>query len=132
MCWLLAAGRHHLAGGPGRGVGVLGAGRVQVRSDNIEHVHTNYYRNEDESYICMALKTDGLKLYVSQVCVNHLLRFSGALTTFQGFGSRCDGLGGPLTPYNGVRNLVLEKRMRLEQRNGLTFHFKSLNTYFIY
>ena len=33
----------------------------------------------------------------------------------QGFGSGCDGLGLALTPYNGMRKFVLQKRMRLEQ-----------------
>ena len=33
----------------------------------------------------------------------------------QGFGAGCDGLGGPLNPYNGLRNLVMEKRIRLEE-----------------
>eukprot|EP00090_Calanus_glacialis_P044755 TRINITY_DN8019_c0_g1_i2.p1 TRINITY_DN8019_c0_g1~~TRINITY_DN8019_c0_g1_i2.p1 ORF type:complete len:294 (-),score=55.97 TRINITY_DN8019_c0_g1_i2:37-918(-) len=56
------------------------------------------YKNSGNSYICMALETDGLKLYLSQ-----------------GFGSACDGLGGRLTPYNGLRNLVMEKRFRLEE-----------------
>ena len=34
---------------------------------------------------------------------------------YQGFGSSCDGLGLPLTPYNGLRNFVMEKKMRLEK-----------------
>ena len=33
----------------------------------------------------------------------------------EGFGSSCDGLGLPLTPYNGLRNFVMEKKMRLEK-----------------
>ena len=33
----------------------------------------------------------------------------------EGFGSSCDGLGLPLSPYNGLRNFVMEKKMRLEK-----------------
>lgn len=56
------------------------------------------YRNTDVQYTCMAIRTDGLRVYLSQ-----------------GFGSECDGLGGVLNPTNGHRNLVMEKRMRLEK-----------------
>jgi len=63
-----------------------------------EYWQPGTYTTADKQIICMALQTDGLKLYLSQ-----------------GFGSTCDGLGGRLSPRNGVRNLVMEKRIRLEQ-----------------
>ncbi|XP_023335265.1 uncharacterized protein LOC111706586 isoform X2 [Eurytemora carolleeae] len=56
------------------------------------------YRNAEHQYVCMALETDGLKIYLSQ-----------------GFGAGCDGFGGELSPRNGLRNLVLEKTIRLEE-----------------
>ena len=70
------------------------------------------FRNSGNSYICMALETDGLKLYLSQVTEAQLQTKTNLC---QGFGSGCDGLGGRLTPYNGLRNLVMEKRFRLEE-----------------
>ena len=63
-----------------------------------EYWEPGEYRNTDMVYNCISLTTDGLNIYMSE-----------------GFGSGCDGLGLALTPYNGVRKLVLSKRMRLEQ-----------------
>ena len=69
-----------------------------VHGETWEYWEPGEYRNSDPSFSCMSLTTDGLKVFLSQ-----------------GFGSSCDGLGTPLTTLNGLRNMVLEKRMRLEQ-----------------
>ena len=45
----------------------------------------------------------------------------------QGFGSSCDGLGLPLTPYNGLRNFVMEKKMRLEKNCDFPFWLHESN-----
>jgi len=70
-----------------------------VSGETWEYWEPGEYRNsDDKTFTCLALNTDGLKIYLSQ-----------------GFGSGCDGLGVALDPKNGLRNMVLEKRMRLEQ-----------------
>ena len=63
-----------------------------------EYWEPGEYRNNDLVFKCVVLTTDGLNIYMAE-----------------GFGSGCDGLGLALTPYNGMRKLVLSKRMRLEQ-----------------
>ena len=63
-----------------------------------EYWEPGEYRNTDTKHSCLALTTDGLNIYMAE-----------------GFGSGCDGLGLALTPYNGMRKFVLQKRMRLEQ-----------------
>ena len=63
-----------------------------------EYWEPGEYRNTDSKHSCLALTTDGLNIYMAE-----------------GFGSGCDGLGLALTPYNGMRKFVLQKRMRLEQ-----------------
>ena len=63
-----------------------------------EYWEPGEYKNTDRTFSCMALTTDGMNIFLSQ-----------------SFGGSCDGLGLPLTPYNGMRNMVLQKRMRLEQ-----------------
>ena len=63
----------------------------------------------------MALQTDGLKLFLSQVeylsCLVCFLWLSqyvvdSEICVMQGFGSTCDGLGGRLSPRNGAHSLL--------------------------
>ena len=48
------------------------------------------------------------KAFMYSIPYNILL----SLLSYQGAGSSCDGLGGRLNPYNGLRNLVMEKQFR--------------------
>lgn len=56
------------------------------------------YRLNEEQYVCMAVQTNGLQIFLAQ-----------------GFGSGCDGVGGILSPTNGLRNLVMDRKIRLEE-----------------
>ena len=62
----------------------------------------------------MALQTDGLKLFLSQVenlsCLLFMAFtiyvFDSEICVMQGFGSSCDGLGGSLSPRNGAHSFL--------------------------
>ena len=94
----MAGGGRHVPGQPRRRLGVLGARGVQELRQ-VLHLHGLHNRRTQNIHGSSRL----------------LRTVSQDRNNFQGFGSSCDGLGLPLTPYNGLRNFVMEKKMRLEK-----------------